>query len=413
MKPAIKDLSKLSDDRLFEEISKGISLIIKNAESWDDIARNLVKEGKYHGVKLCRCLVEEESAKILILIDAVRCPRECQFSTLEFFYDHLAKGIYAKACEWRTPNFEMMSKYIERERHSWYLDGPKDVDWIFRNSIQATREQAMYVDYVQDITEEDGEHFWISPSSSYQETLYYTPISLDVARAIVWMKATTPKGLSITAETWRSFEPKPETTIQELNWFKNKMIKRLKEERLCLDLEDREIHESIFNWPFPLWSFDLKSKKTDIKELRNERKKYNMWLKETESKRDPKPIISRRKIEKLSNTFFIWDQEMKSMIDDFHRNKNKDKKFRTLHSSLFVQFHDLNSYKNLERMLRELSRDERMDLAALAWFGEFNVADWPYHHQHARTVIGSDYKYESGLGRHWLTGLERYEKNGE
>ena len=40
------------------------------------------------------------------------------------------------------------------ESRPYDLDGPNRVDWIFPNSIVAERDQALYVDYVRDITDE-------------------------------------------------------------------------------------------------------------------------------------------------------------------------------------------------------------------------------------------------------------------
>ena len=74
MRPAVIDLAKFSDDRLFKEISEGITHIVENAVSLDDTARRLCQAQEYRAAEILRGFAEEEAAKVLILIDAVRCP---------------------------------------------------------------------------------------------------------------------------------------------------------------------------------------------------------------------------------------------------------------------------------------------------------------------------------------------------
>ena len=74
---------------------------------------------------------------------------------------------------------------MNRERRPYYLGGPNGVDWILPNHAKGRRENRMYVDYVQDITVENGEHDWVSPlpDSLYREYKDATPPCLVVTRA--------------------------------------------------------------------------------------------------------------------------------------------------------------------------------------------------------------------------------------
>ena len=74
MRRAIGDLVQLSDDRFLEEISKGIGHIVEYADSLDLLAGRLVDIDEYRGAKTVHALADEEAAKVLILVDAVRCP---------------------------------------------------------------------------------------------------------------------------------------------------------------------------------------------------------------------------------------------------------------------------------------------------------------------------------------------------
>ena len=98
----------------------------------------------------------------------MRCPKnkgEEKTRTLGFFYDHIAKGIYAEVCNWRPMDFAEVRSNVDDERLERYLDGSNGVDWIFPNSITQQRENRLYVGYVCDDTEESaqGEGYWTSP----------------------------------------------------------------------------------------------------------------------------------------------------------------------------------------------------------------------------------------------------------
>ena len=123
-----------------------------------------------------------------------------------------------------------------------------DVDWIFPNSIKAEREQAMYVDYVQDITEENGAYSWKNPHPSdlYART-YNTPASVSVACAICQIGASTPKGLAIIADIWRKFEPTSETSLEDLRDLKDRTMERLIEEGLCSATDPAR--QLVEDWP--------------------------------------------------------------------------------------------------------------------------------------------------------------------
>lgn len=48
-------------------------------------------------------------------------------------------GIYVDATQIRPADFREVRERIDRPRRSHYLDGPNDVDWIFRNQLFSQR----------------------------------------------------------------------------------------------------------------------------------------------------------------------------------------------------------------------------------------------------------------------------------
>jgi hypothetical protein len=124
-----------------------------------------------------RIVAEEEAAKYLMLLDAARCTRAERGGHLGRFYQHLARGIYARSAEWRSATYREHLRYVDLDRHSLYLDGPNDVDWIFRNDVLEERESALYVDYVES---EDGLR-WQTPATA----LDGLPSELEVPSAVI------------------------------------------------------------------------------------------------------------------------------------------------------------------------------------------------------------------------------------
>ena len=417
MRGAIADLLQFSDGQFLDDVSKGIAHIVEYAESLDSLADRLVEMGEHRGGGIVRALAEEEAAKVLILVDAVRCPpaeAKDQSRTLKGFYSHLAKHIYSEACWWRSADFAEVMRAIERERLPYYLDGPNEVDWIFANSAKTDREHSMYVDYVQDVTEKDGEHHWVSPLTRAGPWRYEraTPSSLIAARSLHRVGMTTPAGLSVVADVWRTFRPEPETRFPELSRKIRETLNHVTERGLCSEA-DLHLHGRMLidHWPFPLWSLDLTLADAPTREeLRKERKTSIRQLMEIEAQRDPPPKIRRKKVEALSKAYDAWMLEEEQWRNSLPENEGST--FRVVPTS--APSGPFESYVRLQRIMRELTLEERMDLAALAWFGRERRDGWEHLHAHSRTIILEEtLNYECGLGRYWLRGLERWESPPE
>ena len=218
MKSSILDLAGLSDDRLFEEMAEGIPLIVANAENLEKVARSLFDAGEHQASEIIRGFAEEEAAKVLILLDAVRCPTSNRSAVLKCFYKHLPKRIYVLTCSF--PNiwsFGELAGLVARERQPYYLDGPNDVDWIFSNSITTERERTIYVDYVRDITETSGDRLWSAPGEHGNHFgSYRSSDAVELARAVCDAGVTSKEGLAVVADAWMGFVPAEDTSRDEL-----------------------------------------------------------------------------------------------------------------------------------------------------------------------------------------------------
>ena len=415
MRPAIKDLLQLPDGRLFEEVAEGIRLIVEHAESLESTAVRLRAIDEHRAATIVSALAKEESAKVLILLDLVRCPRNNpggrRCKTVKAFGNHLAKEIYADSCDWRPVDFAEVTRIVNRERRPYYLDGPNDVGWILPNYAKARRENRMYVDYVQDITVEHGEYDWVSPlpDSLYREHGDATPTCLVVARALHRVGMTTPEGLGAVADLWRDFEPQPQTTRQELRERNYDSLVRVSEARPNREVDSEDARAVCHDWPFPLWPLDLRQSglaRADLADLRRQRAEQIESRLKRESERNPRPLVTREKVEELTKAHSDFKLEWERLIESLPGNR--DSGLRIVSGS--VRSYGLESYERLRRMVANLEVEELMDLAALGWFGRQPEAGWAHCHQNARRIISdASVGYVCGLGQHWMIGLERWE----
>lgn len=274
---AIKDLCQLTDADLFKEVSEGLDLIIDHASQVEKDANFLAEHKKKCGLNILKAIIKEEAAKFLILLDAIRCPRvppEKFVKQLQRFNDHLAKGIYSLVYDTRPAHFKEIHELVVSECHEYYLDGPNDVDWIFRNEILQKREEHIYVDYI----ESDGDHFWLTPKRYYDPDIspiifYATPKILEVAYALWKIGCTKPDSLSIIAKQWRTVDISDDSSWQQLRKLNHHTLAKLASKNLIIEQPDSAHSTIIDNWLFPLHSLDIRIVKVDQSNLKEVRDK--------------------------------------------------------------------------------------------------------------------------------------------
>ena len=412
MRRAILDLATCPEHHLFEEVAVGIPLIVANAESLDAVAERLYSAGEYRASDVMCGFAEEEAAKVLILLDAVRCPADRRQETLKCFGGHLAKRIYAMASSYpNIGSFGELRRVVADERQPYYLDGPRWVDWIFANLIISEREAAIYVDYVQDISDRSGTHFWVAPAERHERFGPYIPSeSVQLARALCDAGGKAAQGVALIGDTWKGFTPEDNTSRAALRQLIATTLERLVEAG-CAELDQSAANRIVRSWSFPLWPLDVAATPMDktIDELREERRLTIEWIERTETRRDPPPAIRRPKMEALASAYDAWQQECDE--DDRSLGRGKYAESRIRHTSEFDRHYELPSYHRLEAMHRALEEEERIALLALAWFTRGTVADWPRTYQQARDDAPTlSLEYQLGNAEDWLAGLERWEE---
>ena len=275
---AIADLSQLSDDALFETISEGLGHIIDNAEMLIADANLLCDNKRGRGFRILEGIAEEECAKFLILLDAIRCPRQPaeRFSRqLRRFNDHLTKGIYANCCMYRPRTLGELVEYIGSDCETLYLDGPNDVDWMFDNEVLRRRETTMYVDYV----ENEGEHTWWLPAEDPAPWRIgdFKPVC-RIVRALWSVGVSSPQALKVIAEVWRAREMGLETTWTELRGLNRATLEALEGKGLLSAQPSTRYGMVVDEWTFPLYSIAIDLVKVDPNDLREARERQYQWL---------------------------------------------------------------------------------------------------------------------------------------
>lgn len=270
-----KALGTLPDPKFFRSVSEGIGHVIANAARLESSARTLCEARKAQATTVLSLLAEEEAAKCLILLDAVRCPRKSQkirARLLGYFNDHLARGIYAKLSGARPADFTELERYAALLRKTHYLDGPNDVDWIFRNEILAEREEAIYVDYI----EADGEHVWHVPrDDELLLSLYMAPHALRISQALHDSGMTSPEGLEIVAKIWRPVKVHSGLPWDEIRKLNIATLEQLDLNGVLKSQSTDTLSAVAHEWQFPLYALDLSPDEVDQKALQKARDQWH------------------------------------------------------------------------------------------------------------------------------------------
>lgn len=275
---AIKDLSQLRDSDFLTEVAEGLGLIISNARRLYTSAIVLVEAKHFHGARILQALCEEEASKYLILIDAIRCPRDPakQLSNqLARFNDHLAKGLYAHAYMRRSSTLGELKAILDRCREDFHLDGPDGIEWIACNEILQEREANLYVDYVA----YNDTHTWLHPGiyDDIAENLFDAKESwvLKIAGLLHDIGMSNPKALAILAELWRPLVINLKMTRSQLSKLNYETLKRLDSKCLLQNRDVDDYQQILERWQFPLYSLDLSLSEVDKDALRKRQSDWN------------------------------------------------------------------------------------------------------------------------------------------
>jgi AbiV family abortive infection protein len=256
-------------------VAQGLELLAEHVGALRDDLTHLQEAQRPRGAAVIDGLASEEAAKMLILLDVVRMgwsDEKAVSQQLQRFHNHLARGIYAEVTHGRPADFAEVRSYVDSLRRTHYLDGPNEVDWIFRNRVEAAREESLYVDYV---TGEEGS-FWITPATTSDASLSSWPtMVIDLVLALHRYGCTTEEGLRLIAKEWEDVTLADDTHWSVVEKINRKILGKLEDAHLRrADLTDRDVRLAVEHWTFPLGTLDFRRIEVTKAELAAERERW-------------------------------------------------------------------------------------------------------------------------------------------
>lgn len=230
---------------------------------------HLSKAGQESGAAALHGICLEESAKVLILLDIARTrDQRVARKGCDYFYLHLPRLIYANVHASNPADFGEIEQAVAWLRPSHYLDGPNDVDWIWRNDLLRTRENALYVDYEET---EDG-YMWTGGGT---DQLYPNTVAVRLVLAMKYSGLLTERGVHAAASVWGRGEFDSSTRWE---FCANKALEVLAATLPSGAVRSEKLASALHlireKWTFPLLSLNLKEEPVAMATLRERQDHY-------------------------------------------------------------------------------------------------------------------------------------------
>lgn len=256
-------LASMSRTKRDPMLAEGLVAIGENVISLASDIEKCREGDACRAASITRNVVREEAGKFLILMDIFRTPSTKQALVsvqLKRATNHLAKLIYEQIADYSIGDQAELLRAIEIHRKSLHLDGPNDVDWIFRNRLIDERERALYVDLV----DSEGELLWWTPD----------PVSIrSPSRAATLVSGILECGLVSEAgfralqTAWEGFDPTANTHCGEWSARTARAL-ALVEPSEGRDEQGQHMASFVANrWPMPMAELQVEELKIDPADL--------------------------------------------------------------------------------------------------------------------------------------------------
>lgn len=257
----------------FPVMAEGLELMHEHIECLHRDFETLYQQGRLRSAAILRAFADEEAAKAMILLDVARAGwsnHERVQRLFDAIYDHLSRGLYVWAYDGHPASMQEVREYVDVMCQQRYLDGPNSFDWIFRNRIKSSREDLLYVDYVET---EDGP-YWNSPAT--QEPAFAgSSNASDIVRltlALGRLGLLSLEGLKVTHKTWRGQDITDDTHWQQIRQLNRQVLEIYAAGHDVEQWLREDVSTVLDRWCFPLFEVDLKEKpatRQQLNELRN------------------------------------------------------------------------------------------------------------------------------------------------
>ena len=254
------------EDRL-AFIAAGLPILLASSQGFQDAAAHLRDRPREEDVMVS--FADEEAAKILILLDIVRCPpaqvNQHIGKLMRWFYDHLARLVYAKATSWKPMNVGQLQRYVQTECEEHTLEGFAGV-YILPGGPVHERESALYA-YIQ--LHDDGELAWHEPRT--RPSLFGPEESdaLRVVNAMHRLGMLSLVGLRVIASVWSGTRFSDEQTPRIAKALTQATLEQMEAAGLIPDsAEDGDVGTLHERWQLPMYELQINPTIQTMEELR-------------------------------------------------------------------------------------------------------------------------------------------------
>lgn len=260
-------LANLQQARQLDIIAEGLPILIESADNL--LAASKALDPHDRAATILNGHASEELAKVLILMDIVRCPPKLRSqrvgSMMTWFYDHLARLIYSDAQRWKPTDVRELQAYVDQHRKSHCVEG--DVgEYIMPNWTTWSRESLLYADIV---SYEDGELIWHSPQAIMPS--FGDPGPWQVCTALRGTGALTRNGLDIVSSIWSQTDFKDSQHWNDTQRLTHEMLLGLEKAKLITEAAHQGQLRSLYDhWQLPMYRIDFTRLELPLEDLRAE-----------------------------------------------------------------------------------------------------------------------------------------------
>lgn len=257
-------------------LAAGFPIMLASSQGFWVASRQL--EGCHREANVLIGFAEEEAAKILILMDLVRCPGKKIARRVgrivRTFYDHLSRLIYADAQNWKPMNVAQLRDYVDNAREGHYLEGYIG-EYIVPNWSRYSRESEMYADIE---LGEDREPRWNDPAQFAIPSLPYAPRALELAEAMGAVGMFDRRGLQAISDIWNEVDFVDQENHEDSRRLTGALFKRLTELKLVSETAMEAHGRGLFNdWQMPMYDLEFREQPISFDDL-NAQREANMWI---------------------------------------------------------------------------------------------------------------------------------------
>lgn len=267
--PAHRELLEISQADFLATVASGLPLIWENASHLWTEATEISLRGPSRGARILQCFAEEEAAKALILLDAIRCPASFndKFNRLVKQIDqHVGKGVYVRYYGTSPGDMTEVKRIVDSVRQEFYREGEYG-EFILPNQIKTSRESLLYVSYIRN---DDGTHGWHAPRDPFHFEVLSNSGTIRVVKALHALGIFEVEALKVFRDYWRdvqfadigsdtwAVDPESLITWRQLTDLNFGMLKELDHRGLLSSTATVEDQQILFrDLLFPLYPFDL------------------------------------------------------------------------------------------------------------------------------------------------------------